>query len=257
MFIHLKSGPGGVESTRHEHPPQLHYVALQSVLGCPQNREFVARARATEVVQGQVKDADAAQTLGTHVARLVASHIRILVAHPHAKVAVLVGQAERVRTESLDGVSHLSQRCILSLQVHVAGVGQLGAHLRPAEKAGGLGLESFDDSLLFRPQWRHPSDSRVLNHLPGTAVSGNSNNHLGGRGLVGQPVLHLEVDVGLRIALVQLVQRVGEVSFLGVTREGLEVEGLQDDKVQVVDDGGNIVVDWEEGIKKPLGDESK
>lgn len=222
-------------------PPYRH---LQSVFGCPQNGELVARARAPEVVQGQIEDADASQSLRTHVSRLVASHVWILVSDPHAKVAVLVGQSVGVGAESLDGVADLSQWCILSLQVHVAGIRQLSTHLRPAHKSRGLCLWSLDDSLLVHTHRRHSSNSRLIVHLPDTAVRGNSDNHLGGRSSLGQPVLHLEVDVRLGIAVVQLVQRVGEVSFFRVAGIRLEIEGFQGDKVQVIDNRRDIVVDW-------------
>jgi len=115
--------------------------ALQLALDGAQDGELVvAGAAAAEVVEAEVNDGDAAESLALHVLGLDGRRVGVLVAHPHPVLAAVVGGTVGVAAEPLGGIAHLAQRSVGALQVLVGRVGQLGAHLRPAEESGDLGL---------------------------------------------------------------------------------------------------------------------
>jgi len=200
----------------------------------------VAGAAAAEVVEAEVNDGDAAESLALHVLGLDGRRVGVLVAHPHPVLAAVVGGTVGVAAEPLGGIAHLAQRSVGALQVLVGRVGQLGAHLRPAEESGYLGLCAGRSHSVRLRHWGQSGQARVLGQLPGASVGGQGHVDLGSRRTVARPELHLVVHVELGVTLVQLVDGRREVGHLVVALGGLEVVGVQVHVVQVVDDRRNI-----------------
>ena len=122
---------------------------LQLVLGTPDDGEFVAGAYTAEIVQREVVDDNATQTLRLGVGSLVTSGVWVLVANPDAILAsVLVVRLVRVAAVLLGRVTNASQT------TH-GGLCQPGADLGVREEPRHVRVRPFGSRAVGDDRW-HP-----------------------------------------------------------------------------------------------------